>query len=184
MAETITIARPYARAAFELAQSEKGALNQWSEMLQVASLVTEDEAMRHLLANPKLSTTQKSDVVIDLCHDLYGAEKFAETFHNFIRLLADNHRLTMLPEIAAIFEKLRAEAQRTVQAQLITAFPVDDSQRDKVAKRLKERLKREVILECTVDESLIGGAIIRAGDLVIDGSAQGQLTRLAAVLRQ
>lgn len=184
MAETITIARPYARAAFELAQSEKGALNQWSERLQVASLVTEDEAMRHLLANPKLSTTQKSDVVIDICHDLYGKEKFTETFHNFIRLLADNQRLTTLPEIAAIFEKLRAEAQRTVQAQLITAFPVNDIQRDKVAERLKARLKREVILECTVDESLIGGAIIRAGDLVIDGSAQGQLARLATVLRQ
>lgn len=182
MAEAITIARPYARAAFDLAERKRGGLTRWSEMLQVAAMVAEEPAMRQLLSNPRLGSEEKAELVIEICDTLYGDKNFLKQGANFIRLLAENHRLLELPEIAAIFEKLRAEAQKTIQAQLISARPVNDEQRNKIAQSLNQRLQRDVQLECLVDESLLGGAIIRAGDLVIDGSAQGQLTKLATAL--
>jgi F-type H+-transporting ATPase subunit delta len=98
--------------------------------------------------------------------------------------LAENHRLYTIPEIATIFEELRKEAEKSVQAQIISAYPITDAQRNSIAKGLKAKLNRDVVLECAVDESLISGAIIRAGDLVIDGSARGQLAKLATTLRQ
>jgi F-type H+-transporting ATPase subunit delta len=182
MAEAITIARPYARAAFDLAERKRGGLGRWSDMLQVAAMVAEEPTMRQLLSNPRLSAEEKGELIIEICDTLYGEKNLLKQGANFIRLLAENHRLTELPEIAAIFEELRADAQKTIQAQLISAFPVNDEQRNKIVQSLNQRLQRDVQLECLVDESLLGGAIIRAGDLVIDGSAQGQLTKLATAL--
>lgn len=184
MAEATTIARPYARAAFELAQSKRGGLTRWSDILQVAAMIAEDPAMGQLLANPRLGVAEKAELIIELCRTLYGDKNFPKQGENFIRLLAQNHRLTALPEIANLFEELKADAQKTIQAEMISAFSVSDEQRERIVRSLSQRLQREVMLECTVDESLLGGAIIRAGDLVIDGSARGQLNRLAAVLRQ
>jgi F-type H+-transporting ATPase subunit delta len=181
MAETITIARPYARAAFEQAHAT-GELNRWSNLLQVAAFIAADPSMRSLLENPKLSAQEKSNLMLDLCGEVLK-DDIPEAGRNFISLLADNRRLTVLPHITAIFETLRTEAEKTIQAQLVTAFTITDTQRKKIAKALKAKLKRNVELECTVDESLIGGAMIRAGDLVIDASVQGQLERLAAALR-
>lgn len=183
MAEATTIARPYARAAFDLAQSKRGGLTRWSDILQVAAMIGEDPAMHQLLANPRLGADEKAQLIIDLCKTLYGDKNFPKQGENFIRLLAENHRLTALPEIANLFEDLKADVQKTLQAQMISAFAVTDEQREKIVQGLSQRLQREVMLECTVDESLLGGAIIRAGDLVIDGSARGQLNKLAAVLR-
>lgn len=185
MAESITIARPYARAVFEAAQATD-TLAPWSTLLQTAAQVTAAETLRDWLTNPKLSAQEKADLVLDVCRELYeksGAGELPEAGRNFIYLLAENQRLDVLPDIAAIYEMLRAEAEKTVHAQLITAFAVNDKQRDKIAKKLKARLKRTVVLECTVDPALMGGAIIRAGDLVIDGSVRGQLNRLAAALQ-
>ena len=178
MAEIITIARPYARAAFEYAQAKKGGLKRWSEMLQLAAIIVADPAMHRLLANPKVSDEDKVNLILDI-----GGKTFSKEGENFIRLLADNGRLTELPEILVIFEKLRADAEKTIHAELISPFDVTDEQRDKVAAALKARLKRDVVIESKIDESLIGGAIIRAGDLVIDGSARGQLAKLATALR-
>lgn len=181
MAETTTIARPYARAAFEEAQAS-GELNRWSELLQAAAAVAADASMRSLLANPKVNHQEKANLLLDICSEICK-DGIPDAARNFIMLLAENLRLPALPQIAAIFEKLRADAEKTVQAQLVTAFAISDAQRKKIAKALKARLKRNVELECAVDNSLIGGAIIRAGDLVIDGSVRGQLDRLAAALR-
>lgn len=179
MAELTTIARPYARAAFEAASAEDGGLARWSEMLQLAAAIASDPAMQDVLAGPALDSQHKAGLFLELCGDQLSPEG-----SNFIRLLAENNRLAVLPDIAAVFEELRAEAEQTVEAELVSAFEVSDAQRDQIAAALSKRLGREVVLNCTVDDSLLGGAIIRTGDLVIDGSAQGKLAKLAVALRQ
>jgi F-type H+-transporting ATPase subunit delta len=148
-------------------------------MLQLAADVARDPAARTLLGNPEISDDDKVGLIVDI-----GGDKFDKAGCNFVKLLADNDRLAVLPEIAAIFETLRAEAEKTIHAELTAAFAVSEEQREKIAAALKGRLKRDVVLECKVDESLIGGAIIRAGDLIIDGSAKGQLAKLSVALRQ
>jgi len=182
MAEMITIARPYARAAFEQAQSND-ALAQWSELLQALTLIVTEPAMRAVLGNPKLSHAEKAQLLLDLCLEIQS-ESLPETGSHFIELLAENQRLDAIPAITAIYEELRADAEKSIHAELVSAFTVNDEQQSRIADALKKRLKREVVLECTLDESLVGGAIIRAGDLVIDGSARGYLDKLATALHQ
>ncbi len=177
-----TIARPYARAAFEDAYAS-GELQRWSDLLQAATIVAAEPSMRGLLVTPQLSYQQKAELLLDICSEVCTAG-IPEAGRHFITLLAENHRLTVLPYIVILFEKRRAEAEKTVQAELVSAFPVTDAQRDQIAAGLQARLKRTILLDCQVDESLIGGAIIRAGDLVIDGSVRGQLQKLATALHQ
>lgn len=182
MAEMTTIARPYARAAFEQAQ-QSDALAQWSGLLQAMTLIVTEPAMRALLGNPKLSHAEKAQLLLSLYLEIQ-TEALPEAGSNFIELLAENQRLDAIPAITAIYEKLRADAEKSVHAELVTAFTISDDQQSRIADALKQRLKREVVLECTLDESLVGGAIIRAGDLVIDGSARGYLDKLATALHQ
>ncbi len=182
MAETTTIARPYARAAFAAAFAA-GELKLWSDLLQTATVVAADPGIRTLLATPQISYQQKADLLLDIGNEVC-ADGVPDAARNFITLLAQNRRLEVLPQIVVQFEKLRAEAEKTLQAELISAFPVSDKQRDTIAAGLQARLKRQVALECKVDQSLLGGAIIRAGDLVIDGSVRGQLQRLTTALHQ
>ena len=189
MAETTTVvrpaaaARPYARAAFEDAQAAN-ALPLWSELLQVAAAVAADPAMQRLLGpwNPTLRGDQKAELVAGLCRDLRGGVEAPEVFVTFLKMLAEFHRLHQLPGIAVLFERLRAEAESTIRAQLISATAVTDAQRKRVAKALKAKFQRNVELDCKTDESLIAGAVIRVGDLVIDGSARGRLDKLATAL--
>ena len=176
MAESLTIARPYAQAAFLFA-SEHHTLKDWSEMLQLLAGVAADPAMAEMIDNPQLTDKQLSDLFISI-----GGERIDGKCHNFIRLLAENGRLQLLPEIAALFEIQRRAAENTVQAQMVTAYPASESQKDAVIAALKKRLERDIELECTTDSSLLGGAIIRAGDLVIDGSVRGKLERLGTAL--
>ena len=178
MAETITAARPYARAAFECAQEREGGLKQWSQMLQTMAAVAADRDMSVLLANPQIDDDVKIGLMLEACGDGVTQEG-----HNLMKLLAENQRLPALPDILSLFEEFRAEAEKTVHAQLISAFAVTDEQKDKITHALQAKLDREVVLECSVDESLIGGAVIRAGDLVIDDSARSQLAKLGAALR-
>ena len=179
MAELTTVARPYARAAFEYANARRGGLKRWSEMLMQSAQVVEERSMRLLLASPAHSAEEKAELLLDIC-----GKDFTKAGNNFIKLLAENQRLNLLPEISRVFEALRAEAEKTIEAEMISAFPVDDAERDDIAAALGKKLNRDVVLNCTVDESMLGGAIIRAGDLVIDGSVRGKLTKLAAALRQ
>ena len=183
MADMSIVARPYARAAFEQAQSTKGGLKQWSDMLQLAALVTSDKSMQAALASPSLDDTAKAELLVEVCGEI-AAGSITKEGRNFITLLAERGRLFAISDIATLFERLRADAERTIHAHVISAFEIDADQRAKIAKGLKKRLNREVELEVAVDESLIGGAIIRAGDLVIDGSVRGHLAKLATVLRQ
>jgi len=189
MAETTTVvrpaaaARPYARAAFEDAQAAN-ALPLWSELLEAAAAVAADPAMQRLLGpwNPTLRGDQKAELVAGLCRDLRGGAEVPEVFVTFLKMLAEFHRLHQLPGIAVLFERLRAEAESTIRAQLISATAVTDAQRKRVAKALKAKFQRNVELDCKTDESLIAGAVIRVGDLVIDGSARGRLDKLATAL--
>lgn len=176
MAEQITVARPYAQALFKHAQ-EKGQLKDWSEILGVLATIAKDENMQLLLTSAHVTKDQCASLFIDI-----GGKAFPVEAQNFIKILAENHRLLILGEIATLYEQYRAEAESTVQAQVISAFPVDTNQRQKIAKALSKRLGREVHLECLTDDSLVGGAIIRAGDLVIDGSVNGKLEKLAVTM--
>jgi F-type H+-transporting ATPase subunit delta len=176
MAEALTIARPYAQAVFLFA-SEHDALKEWSDMLGLLAAIATDPEMTRMIDNPQLTETQLADLFIGI-----GGERFNDKCHNFIRVLSESGRLHMLPEIAALFEIQRREAEQTVHAELITAFPASEAQQEKVTAALKRRLGRDVELRCTTDAALLGGAIIRAGDLVIDGSVRGKLERLGAAL--
>ena len=172
MAEILTIARPYAHAAFLFADSHQ-ALKEWSGMLEFLAVVAADPEMTELIENPRMTETQIAELFIGI-----GADRLDDNCHNFIRLLAENRRLKLLPEIAALFEIQRRDAEKSIRAELITAFPVTAAQQAAVTAALKQRLGREIELECITDATLLGGAIIRAGDLVIDGSVLGKLERL------
>jgi F-type H+-transporting ATPase subunit delta len=176
MAESTTVARPYAQAVFQLARDAQS-LDAWSETLALAAAVAVDAEMQPLLDSPRLTETQLGELFAAICGKGLSAEG-----RNFIRLLAENRRLVVLPEIARLYEALRNEAEGAIQAHLITAFPVTEEQKAVLTKALKQRLGREIQLESTVDPTLLGGAIIRAGDLVIDGSVQGKLERLTSAL--
>lgn len=178
-------ARPYARAAFEDAQAAQS-LPLWSELLQVAAAIAADPAMRRLLGpwNLQLRGEQKADLVAVLCRDVRGGLETPTVFIAFLRMLAEFHRLHQLPGIAVLFERLRAEAESVLHAQLITSVAVTDVQRRRVSKALKAKFNRSVKLDCKTDTSLIAGAVIRIGDRVIDGSARGRLDKLAMALSQ
>lgn len=176
MAEKITIARPYAQAVFELAR-DQGKLAEWSRTLELLSLVVNDSRMEQLLGNPHVSSDQLVQLISDVCGD-----KLDKHAVSLLRLLAENRRLSLLPELSMHYEALRADAEKTVQAEVVSAFPLGDEQKAAIAASLKRRLGREVQLTCSTDESLIGGAVIRAGDLVIDGSVAAHVDRLASAL--
>ena len=176
MAEITTIARPYAHAAFEFAQ-EQNALSEWSDSLAFVAAVVMNESMAELIQNPRLKWGELVQVIIDVC-----ADRIDDEGRNFLRLMAKNRRLFAIPAIAVEFERLRAEAEMSIEAELIAAMPVDDVTLQKISKALQGKLNRKVKLTCRIDDSLMGGAVIRAGDLVIDGSVRGQLDKLATAL--
>jgi F-type H+-transporting ATPase subunit delta len=173
MAERITIARPYAKAVFMLAQGA-GRLPQWSEALQAAASVVADPRVQALLGNPGISPEQLAALVTGVA----GAG-LDEQARNFIRTLAANRRLGFLPEIAARYEQLRAEAERTVDVTVTSAVELSAEQKTRYAEAMRKRLAREVRLHCELDPSLLGGAMVRADDLVIDGSVRAGLSQLA-----
>ena len=179
MAESTTIARPYAQAAIKLAQQNQ-ALPAWSEMLGVAAVVAADAGMRKLLDNPRVTPTQLAELFVDICGDRLN--RLNDDGRNMLRLLAERRRLVLLPEIFGLYEQFKNEAEGAVQAQLISAFPATDAQKQTIAAALKQRFGRDVQMEYVTDPTLMGGAVVRAGDLVIDGSVRGKLTRLGASL--
>jgi F-type H+-transporting ATPase subunit delta len=174
MAERITIARPYAKAVFKLAQSHKR-LPQWSEVLGFAASVVADPRVGALLTNPAISAEQLVGLITDV-----GGARLDEQARNLIATLAANRRLGYLPEIAARYEQLRADAERKVEVTVTSAVELSAAQKTHYVDALTKRLGREVRLTCHTDPSLLGGAVVRADDLVIDGSVRAGLTQLAA----
>jgi F-type H+-transporting ATPase subunit delta len=176
MAEISTIARPYAEAIFELA-SEQSQLPAWSEMLQTMAQVAGDEDMQSVIGNTSVVKEQLVDLFLSIC-----GKSLTKEGENLVKLLVENRRLEVLPEIAQQFETLKAEAEKTIEAEVVAAYKVSVEQQKLLQEQLKLRLGREVNLTCSVDESLLGGAVIKAGDTVIDGSTLGQLRKLSTNL--
>ncbi|MCK5639376.1 MAG: F0F1 ATP synthase subunit delta [Gammaproteobacteria bacterium] len=176
MAEITTIARPYAQAVFSLAQEQKD-LTSWSETLQLFAAIASDADMQELIGNPGVDKERLAAVFIEI-----GGKKISDQASNLINVLVENGRMAELPEISSQYEELKAEAESTVQAEVTAAFEVSASQQKAIIAALKKRLGRDVTLTCKTDDSLLGGAIIRAGDLVIDGSVAGQLEKLTTAL--
>jgi len=178
MAELSTIARPYAQAIFEQAQAS-GDYARWTDMLELLGVVAQDENLAPLLGSPRIGRQALADFVIEIAD-----ERLDEAGRNLVRLLAEGRRLALLPEIGVQYNALRAEAEGTIEARLITALPVDATACESIAAALSKRLNRKVTLTAETDASLLGGAVVRAGDLVIDGSVRGRLERMAATLNR
>ena len=172
MLNRTTLARPYARAAFEAAR-DANELARWSESLALASEIASTEEMHYLSGDPRVG----GDRLLELISDI-GKDQFDESFTNFLKVAITNGRLELMPEIAAQYEQYRREAEQRIRVEVVSARPMDDEQSDRLAERLKARFGREVDMHVEVDESLIGGAVIRAGDQVIDGSVRGRIEQL------
>ena len=177
MAELTTLARPYAKAAFEHAQAHQQ-LASWSAMLGLAAAVSQDDTMQRVLKAPRLTCTDKATTFVEVCGDKFDAQA-----RNFLSIVSENNRMELLPEIADMFELYKAEQEKSVDVDVTSAFALNDEQQDKLAKVLSARLNREVRLQVAEDAALIGGVVIRAGDLVIDGSVRGKLASLAEALK-
>ncbi|MCR9105349.1 MAG: F0F1 ATP synthase subunit delta [Gammaproteobacteria bacterium] len=176
MAELSTLARPYAKAAFEYARSAN-ALADWARQLSTCAAVISDERVSAVLDNPALTGEQQANLVNELC----GAST-DEPVKNFVTILATNKRLELLPKILSQFELLRANLEKTVDVEVVSAFELQDALTEKLAGVLRRRLEREVKVTTSEDASLLGGVLIRAGDLVIDGSVRGRLNKLAEAM--
>lgn len=178
MSELSTAARPYAKAVFEMAHAD-GDLPGWSNTLSSLSSLVGNNDMRALLESPATTASERADAVCKVCGDALG-----DKAQNFVKLLAENDRLGLLPEVAGQFETLRSDAEGTIDADVRTAMALTEEQTAKLAEALGKRLERTVKINSVVDESLLGGAIIQAGDLVIDGSIRGKLDKLGQALNR
>jgi F-type H+-transporting ATPase subunit delta len=176
MAERATIARPYGKAAFAWA-SESGRVAEWSAWLATARSVVESEEFQKLERSPGVTTADLAGLVTGICGAALDGHGKA-----FVAVLAENGRLDFLPEIAARFEELKAEEQNETEAEVVSATELDAAQTERLAAALAKRLQRRVRLHCSVDPTLVGGAIVRSGDLLIDGSLKGRLARLQTEL--
>ncbi len=171
--ELTTCARPYARAAFEHAR-QVGQLSEWSQMLSLCASVVSFDNVVSLLSNPSLTGKKQAQTFLALCQG-----SLSDDVENFIHVLSVNKRLALLPAIDTLFNELKAEEERSRDVSVTTAFPLSSEQWDALAKKIEARLGRSVILNTQIDKNLIGGVIIRAGDLVIDGSLRARLKKLA-----
>ncbi len=171
--EATTIARPYAEAVFALAK-EDGALDQWSEMLDYVASLMQDSTMQRLVSEPGLVKSQIAELIIDI-----GGGKLTSEEQNLVRLLAENERLEVVSEIARRYESLKNREKGVLDVDVASAFPLDEAQQQSIAAVLKNKLGRDIRITSSEEPALIGGVLIHAGDLVIDGSVQGQLNKLA-----
>ena len=176
MAELSTIARPYAKAAFEYARGNSS-LAQWSEQLTTVAAVMGDESVKAVLGNPGLTAAQQAQLLNEICGEEIGPQ-----VRNFLVILASNKRLSLLPEIHIQFEKYKANQEKSVDVEVVSAFEVAEETKNKLAEALGKKLEREVRVSSSIDEDLLGGVLIRAGDLVIDGSVRGRLNKLSEAI--
>ncbi|AIW15479.1 F0F1 ATP synthase subunit delta [Vibrio tubiashii] len=176
MADMTTIARPYAKAAFDFAV-EKGQLDQWGQMLSFAAEVANNEQVHELLTS-SMSADKLAEVFVAVC-----GEQVDEFGQNLIKVMAENGRLLALPDVCAEFLLLKQEHEKEISVEVTSATELSEQQKADISSKLETRLERKVQLNCSIDEALLGGVIIRAGDLVIDNSARGRLNRLSDALQ-
>jgi len=173
MSTTTTLARPYAKAAFELAGADNATGN-WNEMLVLASALVTDETMANLLQSPQLTSQQVVQVLADT-----GGDAFDSRFRDFLAVLSENKRFPLLPEITELYQRLREEADKLLRVKVVSAFALDEDQASRLKDALARRFEREILLESEVDKSVIGGAVVYAGGQVIDGSLKDRLAKLS-----
>ena len=177
MSELTTAARPYARAVFEMA-NEAGNLAKWSKSLSFMGAVATNDDVKSLLAKPQMAKQAGAEAFISLC----DSKKLDDNAKNLVKMLAENDRLSLLPEMSVIYEVLKDEAEGSVEAKVTSAKKLTQAEEKSIVAALKKRLGRKVKLKVDVDKTLLGGAIIQAGDLVIDGSLRGRLAKMTNVM--
>ena len=173
MSELATLARPYAEAVFKTAK-ESETFAQWSEMLAFLSAVAEDRDIEKIIGNPKVGKDRLLQLMLDISQDPLNAEGT-----NFLKLLVENGRLQLLPEIARLYEQSRAEDEGYIEVDVKTAFAFTKEEEKKFAASLEKKLSKTVHMNVEIDKSLIAGVLVKAGDTVIDGSIKGQIQQLA-----
>lgn len=173
MAELTTLARPYAKAAFDTARAAN-TLKDWSSSLSLLAAVSKTGPVKSVLGSPTLSAEQKADALISVCGDELHANA-----KNFVKVLASNKRLNLLSQISELFENLRAQQEKFSDVQLISAYPLDSNVENALVEKLKKVLLCDVSLNTEIDKSLLAGVVVRSGDTVIDASVRGRLNKLA-----
>jgi len=178
MQEIATIARPYAEAAFELAR-EQDALERWSDALEVLAVIVSDPQLRAVAGDPRVGGERTLELIFAV-----GGDRFFDQFRNFIRVLVAAARLPAVVAMLVQFQRLRAQAEGVAQVEVVSAYPLEPHEEQRIAAAVQRRGDRQVRVTQRVDESLIGGAIIRSGDSVIDASLRGRLQHMTNRLRQ
>ncbi len=177
MSELATLARPYAAAVFKRS-IQTGTIEKWSKSLAFMSAVLKDKEISAIVANPKVSRERLSTLMLDICQGQVDEEG-----ENFLKLLVQNNRLTLAPTIALQFEALKAESEGYVDVEVATAYAFSPEEKKSFTSTLEKTLSKKVHMNVTVDKSLIGGVLVRAGDRVIDGSIKGQLQHMQKTLQ-
>ena len=173
MSSIATLARPYAKAAFELAR-DQNALAGWDEMLSLASEIVSDDSMAGLLESPEVTAAAAVKLITDI-----GGDSFDDTFRGFLKVLSTNGRLQLLPQVTVLYQQFRAEAENRMWVKVVSAVPLDEDQAERMRAALASRFDCEIELDNEIDKGVIGGAVVYAGDQVIDGSLRGRLEKLS-----
>ncbi|HEY7883391.1 MAG TPA: F0F1 ATP synthase subunit delta [Cellvibrionaceae bacterium] len=176
MAEPLTFARPYARAAFQFAL-EAGDLDAWAEQLTVLSACSQDATLKKVIGSPAYTGDQQAEILVGVV-----GEGLTTAMRNFLQLLAKNKRLSLLAHIARMFHDLKTQHENAVDVQLTTAMELDSATEKKLINALTQKLSRKVTVKTQVDQRLLAGVVIKAGDLVIDASMRGRLEQLAKAI--
>jgi len=176
MAELRTLARPYAKAAFQAA-SESGTLQLWADQLVLLGSISAEPKVADAISSSTVDAASQVATMAGLVGDDLNA-----AVNNFLHILAENKRLLLLPSIAELFAELKANLERSVEVNISTAFALDDATETKLTQALKDKLQRDIQVHTDVDKSLLGGVVVRAGDIVIDGSVKGRLAKLAEAM--
>lgn len=176
MAEKTTLARPYAKAIFELA-CQDNEIDGWIEKLKLLSEVTSIDEVMDVIKNPEISLDDTISMLTDICKDMLDDKSI-----NLLRLAGENGRLDLFPQMVREFEILKAQAQGTLEAEVISAYAINATQKKLITESLVKRFNKDVTITTAIDKSLIGGIVIRAGDLVIDGSVSNQLQKITHTL--
>lgn len=177
MAESITVARPYAVAAWRHAQSQDKT-DLWGDMLGFMADIISNDVMAKIVADPRVDSQVLSQLMLDIC-----GGRLNDQAESFVKLLVENGKLSLMPEIAKVFSELKSEAGGAVDATLMAAYPVNAKFEQQIASAMQNRIGREVRFVTEEDKSLLGGVVIRVGDMVIDASVKGQIDALATELR-
>lgn len=177
MAEAITVARPYAEAVFRLALESKD-LSQWSKILQIAAEIAQDDQIKLLVGNPLVSAMQLSELILEI-----GGKKFTREARNFIKLMVENKRVHVMPQVMELFEQLKAQHEGVLEAKIITAFKLEGGQLDKLVTDLEKKFNRKVEAQVSVDPEIIGGVKVEIGDEILDASVRGKLEAMTIALK-